>query len=342
MKRILYVFASLILAVLICSCGGIETENEKEFSPAPKVIYSTTAEENGYADKQMFVDGTIGKEFEQKGIKICEVETEDGTIALMSIPILTPSKEWSKLKEGELVRVYFQYLGYSDVLNEASGALLSVGKASAKPPSNLEDVYVDGTPVSDPAPEEDNGIWAKQFTPINDFRYTLDKKQKTITLDKYKGNDTKIMLSPVYRIGGEDYSLISTGDGACFLSETHITSIYIPEGVTYISDNCFNSCSNLKYLYIPSTVKTLGKSFFDYLHEYTAYCDSVSVLPSDRDTTDYVEVENETDSAYELGESLADAVNGIVGGINSDPDNPVITEIYYGGSENQWYSIIEN
>lgn len=185
---------------------------------------------------------------------------------------------------------------------------------------------------------EDNldNPWANSFTPINDFRYTLDTEQNTITLNRYIGDDTKILLSPVYTIDGVDYNLISMGYDACFLSETHITSVYIPEGVTYIDASCFNSCSSLEYLYLPSTANT-ETGFLNYMHEYTVNYNAVVDIISDRDTTNYKKVDNSINKSEELGEDLARAFNGMLGGT----DDPVVVNIYYGGTEEQWSYTID-
>lgn len=332
----------LVLGVVGAALGGNKENadgkdakiNRNEYILSPIEIYSTTAEENGLGDTYMYVDGTVNNIGSKKGTKYCEVETKDGTIQIISIPAGTPSSEWSKLKEGATARFYFQYLGYSDVLNGASGMLLAV-----------EDIQTDKTTVSgkpyvepDNSEEHDDGIWAAKFTPVNDFRYTLDKEDNSITLIHYSGNDKKIMLSPVYSIGGTDYKLTSLGDDGCFFGEISVTSIYIPEGVTHFSKNCFNSCSSLQYLYIPSTMKNLDMGFLDYIHEYTLFCDSKAELPDERDRNGYEEKQDDMSQAGELGSSFANAINGIVGGLGSDPDNPIITEVYFGGTSEQWES----
>lgn len=185
---------------------------------------------------------------------------------------------------------------------------------------------------------QDSGIWASKFTPINDFDYELDKSEKTITLLRYQGEDEKILLSPVYTIDGEDYTLISMGGEACFLGELSITSVYIPEGVKYIGENCFNSCTNLEYIYIPSTIDKIGSEFFGYLGEYEVYCDSTSNLPEERDVTNYEEIENDKSDAYKLGESAGKGFSSMIYGFVTG-DNEVITKIYFGGSEEQWNAL---
>ena len=40
-------------------------------------------------------------------------------------------------------------------------------------------------------------------------------------------------------------------------SGTDITTITIPEGVTSIGDDCFNGCSSLTSVQLPSTLKSI-------------------------------------------------------------------------------------
>lgn len=130
------------------------------------------------------------------------------------------------------------------------------------------------------------------------------------------------------------------GESATFLGEISITSVYIPEGVKYISDNCFNSCSDLKYLYIPSTIESITDYFLDYLDEYEIYCDSSTTLPNYRDTNNYEELIDDRGQAYELGESVGGAVNGLLAGLlDGASGTERVTEIYFGGSESQWKAI---
>lgn len=190
--------------------------------------------------------------------------------------------------------------------------------------------------TDDSSANNSDNPWATVFTPINDFRYTLNEEEKTITLERYIGDDTKILLSPIYNIDGIDYNLVSMGDSACFLSETHITSVYIPEGVTYIGSSCFNSCSSLEHLYIPTTA-SIKNGFLNYMDEYTLHYNSVIDITSSRDTTNYEKADNSIDRAEEAGEDVARALNGMMGGL----DTPVTVNIYYGGTEEQWSCITE-
>lgn len=190
--------------------------------------------------------------------------------------------------------------------------------------------------------DENTSIWATDFTPIDDFYYTLDKENRTITLTRYQGDDTKILLSPVYTIDGHDYTLISLGRDACFLCETSITSIVVPENVIDIYDSTFNSCSSLKYLYLPSTLKDVDKGMFNYidrkmdiyyggtsdmwydltknvnsdiLNKYNVYCDSIIETKNVIDKIDYPELVDDRDNASKLGEDAGRAINGFLSGL---------------------------
>ncbi len=228
--------------------------------------------------------------------------------------------------------------------------------ALSSPEKNAEDsaaetqVTVTGSEYIEPEhtdtePAEEESVWANEYTPINDFRYHVDKEYHTITLISYdRGPDEdihKILLSPVYTLNGEDYTLVSMGSDACFFGKTWIESVIIPEGVTYIEGNCFNSCG-VKDVYLPSTLEEIPESLFSYLgDEYKVYCNSVIDLPADRDTNDYELRTYGTSGAEELGESFAGAINGIFKGLGEDIDNPTVINIYFGGTDEQWHNLTD-
>lgn len=252
-------------------------------------------------------------------------------------------KKW--MKTGVLIMLFFVAIAVVPTTGQETPAdHSSTGSPEDSRPvepsnGNLAQQEVTGTPYTpkeDPS-QEDDGIWANKFTPIDDFRYTLDKNEKTITLVRYSGNDKKIMLSPVYTIGGEDYKLTSLGNDACFFGKIQITSIYIPEGVTYFGDSCFNSCSDLKYLYIPSTAN-FSMGFVDYIGEHTLFCESSAFLPGERDTNNYEEHQDDMSQAEEMGSNVGGAINGILSGMLSSASDPIVTEIYFGGTSEQWES----
>lgn len=221
---------------------------------------------------------------------------------------------------------------------------LQLGKINSEPKQVTQITgteYVEPVSIEEDEPVED--IWASEYTPIDDFRYHVDKDNHTITLIKYDSTDQdihKVMISPVYTIDGEDYAVTSMGTDACFFGATWIDSIIVPEGVTYIEPNCFNSCGVLN-LYLPSTLEKPDEYILDYLHdECNVYCNSKISLPSDRDMNNYELRTYGASSAEEIGKSFAGALNGLVQGLNEDVDNPTIVNIYFGGTDEQWSNII--
>lgn len=211
------------------------------------------------------------------------------------------------------------------------------------------------TPTPSPAPEpkpqiepneplkdeeDNNSIWATEYTPISDFRYTVDESKHEITLVRYEGDDKKIMLSPVYILDGEEYELVSMGDDACFLSETDISSVYIPDGVVSIGDSCFNSCARLEHVRLPKTIKKFGSAFFTYFDDYEVVFNAEIETPDGYDVNNYDLSPDDSNQAYALGEDLARALNGIVGGVDESMDDSHRSEtIYFGGTEKEWNAI---
>ena len=182
-------------------------------------------------------------------------------------------------------------------------------------------------------------VWSNEFTPIIEFYYSLDKEAKTIKLTKYIGPRTKIMLSPIYTINGEDYRLTSMGDDSTFWGMADMTSVYIPDGVEYISETCFKYCHDLAYLYIPSTIKSIPSGFLDCLGAYETNFDATAALSIERDNDNYPETTTngvDTVIASKAGENLASIANSI---LNGDFNADISTEIFYGGTESQWKSM---
>ncbi len=109
--------------------------------------------------------------------------------------------------------------------------------------------------------EDTMSLWADEPTDINDFDY--DIVGKGIHIKKYKGKDKKIRIAPSYEIDGNVYSVVEL-DGT-FVTK-YIDSVIVPEGVTEIADNTFNSCG-VKYVYLPSTLKKISNNFLRYFHD---------------------------------------------------------------------------
>ena len=100
---------------------------------------------------------------------------------------------------------------------------------------------------------------------IDGLRYVLDPVKKTATLlPKREGEYSGHIIIPEKVKGndGVEYVVTSLGEG-CFEGCSGLTSITIPSSVTSLGASCFYNCSGLTYITIPSSVTSLGASCFD-------------------------------------------------------------------------------
>ena len=100
---------------------------------------------------------------------------------------------------------------------------------------------------------------------IDGFRYLLDSDTKTATLlpkteGKYSG-DIIIIPEKVKGNDGVEYVVTSLG-ASCFEGCSGLTSITIPSSVTSLGDHCFEWCRGLTSITIPSSVTSLGYECF--------------------------------------------------------------------------------
>ena len=109
----------------------------------------------------------------------------------------------------------------------------------------------------------DNSIWAKDYTSIEDFDYYIDGNN--IYIKKYKGKSKKVKINSTYIIDGAEYNVVEFTEGVFALKSVY--SVILPEGLTSIANNTFNSCG-VKYVYIPSTLEREEESygFYDYFN----------------------------------------------------------------------------
>ena len=98
---------------------------------------------------------------------------------------------------------------------------------------------------------------------IDGFRYVLDSETKTATLlPKNNGYSGDIIIpEKVKGNDGVEYVVTSLG-ASCFEGCSGLTSITIPSSVTSLSESCFKGCSGLTSITIPSSITSLGESCF--------------------------------------------------------------------------------
>ncbi len=77
-----------------------------------------------------------------------------------------------------------------------------------------------------------------------------------VVITGYWGSDTDIVIPA--EIYGDP--VVGIGDGAFSYSE--LTSVVIPEGVTYIEEYAFSGCESLAWVSLPSTLESIGESAF--------------------------------------------------------------------------------
>lgn len=102
-------------------------------------------------------------------------------------------------------------------------------------------------------------VWSDEYADLSDFKYYIDSDM--ITLKSYEGKARKIKIAPSYDIDGVEMPVVAL-DRAFALDK--VESVIVPEGVTSIAYNAFNSCG-VKYLYIPSTLTDF--TGWNYFHD---------------------------------------------------------------------------
>uniref|UniRef100_UPI003FEE2F06 leucine-rich repeat domain-containing protein n=1 Tax=Prevotella sp. TaxID=59823 RepID=UPI003FEE2F06 len=103
-----------------------------------------------------------------------------------------------------------------------------------------------------------------KFEVIDGFRYLLDSDTKTATLVPQKDGDYSgdiIIPEKVKGNDGVEYVVASLGS-SCFELCSGLTSITIPSSVTSLGESCFEGCSGLTSITIPSSVTSLSGSCF--------------------------------------------------------------------------------
>ena len=103
-----------------------------------------------------------------------------------------------------------------------------------------------------------------KYEVIDGFRYLLESDTKTATLlpktdDKYCGDI--IIPEKVKDNDGVEYIVTSLSE-SCFNGCSGLTSITIPSSVTSLSNYCFYGCRGLTSITIPSSVTSLGEFCF--------------------------------------------------------------------------------
>ena len=91
-----------------------------------------------------------------------------------------------------------------------------------------------------------------------DIKYTLSEDGLGYYFTWYNGNKTEVKIPSTYK----KLPVIGISDRAFFCCSS-LTSVEIPESVTYIGDCAFLACSSLISVKIPESVTYIGERAFE-------------------------------------------------------------------------------
>ena len=103
-----------------------------------------------------------------------------------------------------------------------------------------------------------------KFEVIDGLRYLIDPDVKTAALvPKTDGQYSGDIVVPekVKSSDGAEYSVTSLG-AECFNGCSDLTSVTLPSSVTSLGESCFSGCDGLTSVTIPSSITSLGKYCF--------------------------------------------------------------------------------
>ena len=105
------------------------SEITKYYMAAPKMIFLTFASENKLNDRLMYCDGVVAGFATEVGYETMSMTTDDGQIRFIDMDIR--AERFNDIQIGDRVRAFFLYIGWSEVFNCASGAIVDVSSISA-------------------------------------------------------------------------------------------------------------------------------------------------------------------------------------------------------------------
>ena len=113
----------------------------------------------------------------------------------------------------------------------------------------------------DPNPNTDNN--PDPDTNESSTTYMKWSEEGTVAIE-HNNQSGNVIIDKTTEIDGKIYKVTAIGAYA-FYNNQGITSVTIPEGLTYIGTNAFFGCSNLHEITIGKDVKTIGPEAFSYI-----------------------------------------------------------------------------
>lgn len=110
-------------------------------------------------------------------------------------------------------------------------------------------------PAEEPA-SDNNTPSAVIVTSAESFEYTLSGDGQYITVNKFIGNDTDVVIPD--KIEGVTVSAIE----ASAFAQTEIESVVVPESINAIPDTAFFACQKLHTVTLGESVEQIGKEAF--------------------------------------------------------------------------------
>ena len=120
------------------------------------------------------------------------------------------------------------------------------------------------------------GAKATTIQVIDGLKYIIYTEQNCAALIGNKYTQKEIVIPASITWEGKKYPVTELG-AKCFEDCSSLTSVTIPSSVTSLGKNCFGGCSSLTSVTIPSSVTSLGSSCFSWCSRLTSITISSSV-----------------------------------------------------------------
>lgn len=152
-------------------------------------------------------------------------------------------------------------------------------------------------------------------TDIGDFEYEIQNNK--IVLDSYEGKDDIIEIAASYVVDGIEYA-VDMSEFQVGIGNDDIKTVILDEGITEVYDAIFNS-SDVEVVFFPKSMEIVFDKTLSYLHpeeddEYIQIYYAGTEDEWNKIFTKYERTEvGDAESAEEVGASLADFLNGLIG-----------------------------